>query len=103
LSARPGAASAIGPRFFSEVSGATWNYLGDKLGIPQAEYSIDLASERLADRGADPETITDVRSLLEESDLARFAPTTIDRPAMQRSYDEASRIIVELEKTLRSR
>jgi hypothetical protein len=33
--------------------------------------------------------------------MARFAPTSLELPAMQKTYDEARRIIVELERTLK--
>ena len=39
--AKAGAASAVATRFFSELAGALWQYLGDKLGIAQAEFSVD--------------------------------------------------------------
>jgi hypothetical protein len=98
-----GAPTQVGPKFYSEISGALWQYLGDKLGIAQADYAIDSAIERLLARGANESIVKALRSLLESCDMARFAPTTIDRSGMQRAYDEASRIIVELEKSLRAR
>ncbi len=101
LSPKAGATASTGPRFYSEVSGALWQYLGDKLSIPQAEFSVERATGSLEDQGAPPETIGALKSLLETCDLIRFAPTSIDRAQMQRTYDEASRIIVELEQKLK--
>ncbi|MGA9119127.1 MAG: BatD family protein [Bacteroidota bacterium] len=100
-SPKAGAMATVGPRFYSEVAGALWQYLGDKLAIPQAEFSVDRATRALEDHGAPSESIASLRSLLETCDLIRFAPTSIDRIGMQQTYDEASRIIVELEQTLR--
>ena len=38
--------------------------------------------------------------ILETCDMARFAPTSLELAVMQKTYDEARRIIVELERTL---
>jgi hypothetical protein len=85
------------------VSRALWKYLGDKLGIPQAEYSVEGAVAELARRGVPPERAASLRTVLESCDMARFAPTSLELGAMQRIFDEAQRIIVELERTLKAR
>jgi hypothetical protein len=90
-------------RFYSEVSRALWKYLGDKLNIPQASFSVEGAATRLHARGIDERLIGDLRTILETCDLARFAPTSLELSAMQKTYDDASRIIVELERTLKPR
>ena len=99
-SSKAGGSVPAGVRFFSEVAGALWQYLGDKLAIPQAEFSVDGATKALSSKGVPPALVQALRAQLENCDMVRFAPTSIDRPAMQRSYDEARRIIVELERTL---
>jgi len=88
-------------RFYSEVSRALWKYLGDKLNIPQAEFSIDGATTELSCRSVEPGLLQALRSLLESCDMARFAPSSLDVSSMQKAYDEAKRIIVELERTLK--
>jgi hypothetical protein len=88
-------------RFYSEVSRALWKYLGDKLNIPQAEFSVDGAAAELAGRLVEPGLLQSLRSLLESCDMARFAPSSLDVSSMQKTYDEAKRIIVELERTLK--
>ena len=90
-------------RFYSEVSRALWKYLGDKLNIPQAGFSVEAAMAELKNRSVDPGILHALKSLLESCDIARFAPSSLEVPAMQKSYDEARRLIIELEKTLRSR
>jgi len=90
-------------RFYSEVSRALWKYLGDKLNIPQAEYSVEGAVQELSQRGISPELAASLRTTLETCDMARFAPTSLELDAMQRVFDEARRIIIELERTLKTR
>ncbi len=88
-------------RFYGEVSHALWKYLGDKLGIPQSEFSVEGAAAELRARGIDQGLVAALRKLLETCDMARFAPTSLEVAVMQKTYDEAGRIIVELERTLK--
>lgn len=90
-------------RFYSEVSKAIWKYLGDKLNIPQANFSVEGAMTELKNRSVDLGLCHALRVLLESCDMARFAPTSLELPAMQKTYDEAKRLIVELERMLKSR
>jgi len=90
-------------RFYSEVSKALWKYLGDKLNIPQASFSVEGAMNELKEREIDPGVCHALRRLLESCDMARFAPMSLEMPAMQKTYDEAKRLIIELERLLKSR
>jgi hypothetical protein len=89
-------------RFYAEVSRALWKYLGDKLTIPQAEFSVEGAVAVLRERGAAEELLTSLRTVLETCDMARFAPTSMELSAMQKTYDDARRVIVDVERTLRT-
>jgi hypothetical protein len=88
-------------RFYGEVSKALWKYLGDKLNIPQSAFSVEGAVGVLAEKNAPDEILRSLKSLLETCDMARFAPTSLDLSVMRRTYNEAQRIIVELERVLR--
>jgi len=88
-------------RFYGEISRALWKYLGDKLNIPQSSFSIEGAVAELGLRAVPADLMTSLKALLETCDLARFAPTSLDMAVMQRTYDEAQRIIVALERVLK--
>jgi hypothetical protein len=90
-------------RFYSEISHAFARYLSDKLNLPQAEFSLESASAALRERGAEEKSVQAMRGVLEVCDMARFAPTSMELASMQRTYDEARRVIVELERTLKTR
>lgn len=90
-------------RFYAEVSRALWKYLGDKLNIPQAEFSVEGAAAELQARGVAEDLLRSLRSILETCDLARFAPSSLELAAMQGTYDEARRVIVELERVLKGK
>ncbi|HUI65608.1 MAG TPA: BatD family protein [Bacteroidota bacterium] len=88
-------------RFYGEVSKALWKYLGDKLAIPQAAFSVEGAVAELGARAVPAELIGALKSLLETCDMARFAPTSLEFSVMARTYDEAQRIIVSIERILK--
>lgn len=101
LSSKTSGTSSQKLEFYSEVSRALHKYLGDKLDIQQADMSIEGVVRALTDRSINGEIPTALKSLLETCEMARFAPTSMEAAAMQKAYDEAKRLIVELERTLK--
>jgi hypothetical protein len=89
-------------QFYSEVAKSMWNYLGDKLNIQQADISIEGAVNALTTRSVTEETSAALKSLLESCEMARFAPTSLSPDTMKTTYDDASKIIVDLERTLKA-
>ncbi len=89
--------------FSSELARALWTYAGSKLNLQQAELSIDRVEEAFQRRGIEEGTTTAFRSLIESCEMARFAPAGTEKADMQKMFNEAGRIIVELEKRLRTR
>jgi hypothetical protein len=89
--------------FYSEIARALWKYLGDKFNIPPGDLSIDRTQQELARRAVNGEVSASLKTLLELCEMARFAPTSISEAMMHKSYADAKNIIVELERTLRSR
>lgn len=87
--------------FYSEVSRALHKYLGDKLNIQQADMSIESVLQALNARPVNGAIPAALKSLWETCEVARFAPTSMEAAAMQRTFDEAKRLIVELERTLK--
>ncbi|MCZ6775344.1 MAG: BatD family protein [Ignavibacteria bacterium] len=96
-------ASAHKLQFYSEVARAVWKYLGDRLNIQQADMSVDAALIELSRRSVNGEISDALRSLLESCEMARFAPTSFEASAMQKIYDDARKLIIELERTLKSK
>ncbi|MEO0897009.1 MAG: BatD family protein, partial [Bacteroidota bacterium] len=82
--------------FYDEVSRAIWGYLGDKLNIDPSEQSRDLASKELSQRQVQPETITVLNQTLDTCEMALFAPSAVGQN-MQESYDQALKLISDLE------
>jgi len=89
--------------FYAEISRALYKYLGDKVGIQQADMSIDAAVTELGKCSVDSDLSAALRSLLEWCEMARFTPTSFGASAMRQAYDNAKKLIVELERTLKAR
>jgi hypothetical protein len=86
--------------FYTEISRALWGYMGDKLGIPPADLSIDAARSALAGRNVPGETVEKLASTIEQCEFARFAPGQ-DALAMDAVYRGAVDIISSVEDQLR--
>ncbi|MBI3597932.1 MAG: protein BatD [Nitrospirae bacterium] len=91
-----------GSPFYAELSRALHQYLGDKLNIQQAEISIDGTLDSLLKRSVNEEILTALKSLLERCEMARFAPANFEAAATQQAYDEARKVIIEVERGLAS-
>lgn len=86
--------------FYSELSLALFGYLEDKLNIPKADFTIELAQESLRKKKIEEELVTRVKTSAEKSEFVRFAPGSKEKESMQQMYDEFSSIIIEIEKRI---
>ena len=89
--------------FYSEISRALFGYLEDKLHIPKAEISLDRAIGELNGRNADSQLIVNLKDCIEKCEFARFAPGGDGKAAMKDMYDQLTRVIIEIEKTMSTR
>ncbi len=86
--------------FYAEISQALSGYLEDKLHIPKAEMSLERAQDELRRRRIDGELLASLRSCTEKCEFARFAPAADGTSAMNGMYNELTKVIVGLERTL---
>lgn len=82
---------------FEEVSRALGAYLRHKLGIPPARWTKDRVSEELAQAGAPPEIVAQVREVLQTCEIALYSGQD-KQEAAQKVFDQASAIILQMEK-----
>lgn len=88
--------------FYDELSKAIWLYLSDKLGIPISALGKQTAAQAMVQRGV-PEPIREqIDQVLNECELALYAPVGGGSQQMQQSFSEAASIINGLERTLRA-
>jgi hypothetical protein len=86
--------------FYGEVSRALWGYLGDKLGIPPADLSLEIVRSALESRGVAQDAVGKLSAAIEQCEFARFAPSS-NSLGMDAVYHEAIGIISEIEDQLR--
>lgn len=85
--------------FYLEITQAMWGYLSDKLSIPVSELSKDMIREKLVNRGAKNETVTELIDLLNTCEYDRFAPGA--EPSVPEDiYKNASVLITTFEKNI---
>jgi len=85
--------------FYDELLKANWGYLGDKLGIPPADLTKEVAATALGNKGVNQNTIAQLTTLLDVAEMALYAPSAI-RESLQESYNKATTIIEQLENDL---
>jgi hypothetical protein len=87
--------------FYGGITTALNGYLGDKFNVPAAGLTLQLIEQQLRSREVTTETIQEVKSLLQDCDFARFAPTS-DNPSRRREFlQRAQKLIDELEEVLK--
>ncbi|MDE7334688.1 MAG: BatD family protein, partial [Muribaculaceae bacterium] len=81
--------------FYTELLRAMQSYLSDKLAMPASQMSRDGISEALAARGASPELIAQLHSLLNDCEMARYTPQTTG--TADKSFADAREVINSIE------
>ncbi len=82
--------------FHSEIYRAVAEFLADRLNVPAAGMTADSVAEALADQGVSPEVVSQVRTVFQQCDFARFAPAQILNGEMETLYKTAEGLIDEL-------
>lgn len=87
--------------FYEETSRAVWGYLSHKLKIPFADLSKQLIQDKLAARHINGTNTSDLFELIDNCELALYAPGHND-DKMQGTYSKAVTIITNLEDALKN-
>ena len=82
--------------FYDEISRASWNYLGDKMNIELSELSRENIQQNLQSRNASAETIQKLIHLLDNCEMALYAPSALEG-STEDIYNEAISILEKLE------
>ncbi|MBD5257626.1 MAG: protein BatD [Barnesiella sp.] len=82
--------------FYDAVLKALWGYISDKLSIPASALTRSNVSEELTRYGADESTIAHLIGVLDECEMARYTPESLNRP-LKDVYDDAFNAMNELQ------
>lgn len=83
--------------YHAELSRALLDYLADKLLIPKANLTIDVAVESLEKKNVDPETCAQLKTCVDRAEFARFAPASDTRESRKDLLDAAISAINAIE------
>ncbi len=84
--------------FYIALEKALHNYLKAKLHVETSEISKDKIGEILQSRKVDEQTINDFKTVLDNCDYARYAPST--DVMMKQEYGKAKEVIAKIDKQL---
>lgn len=87
-------------KFYEETTKALWGYIGDKFNLGLSEISMDKAQEIFVSNNIDNQMFDEFKSIIENCEFARYAPTQ-GQKEMQSIYDGAAILISKIEKSLR--
>ncbi len=89
--------------FYSELSFALFGYLEDKLAIQKSEFTLEGAVNELTFKNVNQDLIDRVKRIAEKCEYVRFAPQGETSASAQEIYDEAVKVIVELDSSIDTR
>jgi len=89
--------------FYAELSFALFGYLEDKLGIQKAEFTLEGAVEKLIRKNVAENLIAQLKRIAGKCEYARFAPQGEIAAEASGLYDEAVKVIVEVDSSLEKR
>lgn len=84
---------------YDSISKAIFGYVGDKLNISVSELSQHNIEDKLKEKEVDHELVKVLKQLLDDCNMARFAPSANSSPASL--YERAEQIIQQLESALK--
>jgi hypothetical protein len=87
--------------FYNEVIRALWEFLSDKLYIPQAQLSKENIAEKLTAKNVSQHKIDALNETLESCEQALFSPE-IAQNKMPATFDKARELIIDFEEDLKS-
>ncbi len=84
-------------KLYSELHKAISGYITDKLGLPEAGLSDSELIKKVQERGADPQTVKSLKTLLDRCSTISYAPAG-SAGDQQSDIDKTKQIIKELRK-----
>lgn len=85
--------------FYSEVDKALWGYLGDKLAMSPSELNRESATQKLTTLGVLAESSATLTRILDDCELALYAPVASEAEKTQ-LYQDTIALISDLEKQI---
>lgn len=86
--------------YYNNLSQALFGYLGDKLSIQNADFTLDRAIDKLNEKNVNPELIENIKRISEKCEFARFAPNAVGKDSRGEIFKSVASIIEEVESSV---
>ncbi len=86
--------------YYNSLSQALFGYLGDKLAIQNADFTLDRAIDKLNENHVNPELIERIKRISEKCEFARFAPNAVGKDSSGEIFKSVESIIEEVESSV---
>ncbi len=83
--------------FYLEISKTLTSYIADKLNLSAHGLTSDKIEEMLVLKDADKSLIADVKEVLQKSDFARYAPSSLSQEDIDSSLKKTEAVMIALE------
>ncbi|MCB0731465.1 MAG: protein BatD [Ignavibacteriae bacterium] len=83
-------------KYYNYLSQALFGFLGDKLGIQNADFTLDRAIEKLEQKNVDENLVSRIKKVSEKCEFARFAPNAVGSDSSGEIYKSVENIINEI-------
>ncbi len=84
--------------FYDEMLKAIWGYFSDKLSMPISSLTRDNISGTLVSRGIDQEVANEVITLIDDCEMAKYAPATASEK-IESIFNKGTEIIDKIERS----
>lgn len=86
--------------FYSELSLSLFGYLEDKLAIQKSDFTLEIALDKLRQKKVDSVLVDRVKLISEKCEFVRFAPQGETSASASEIYNDAVKLIIEVDSTL---
>jgi hypothetical protein len=88
-------------KYYDNLSLALFGYLGDKLKIQTADFTLDKAVDHLNKKNVNSELINQIKKISERCEFARFSPNAAGSDSSGEFYKSVEEIISEIESSIK--
>ena len=89
--------------YYNNISQALFGYLGDKLKIKTADFTLNKAIDQLSEKEVNEELINNIKKISDRCEFARFAPNAVEDDNGKTIFQNVLSIIDDLEKELKNK
>jgi hypothetical protein len=86
--------------YYNNLSQALFGYLGDKLSIQNADFTLDRAIDKLNKNNVEPDLVERIKKISEKCEFARFAPSAVGSDSSGEIFKSVESIIEEIESSV---